>query len=232
MLYGAYLVYEVTATEQLEYSVLQTSEAGIELREYAPFIVAEIDVQAANPREAASKGFKPLAGYIFGDNTPQKKIKMTAPVSTQTSAKKSTDGQNITMTAPVTTQQSVSQRQQSDAKKGESIAMTAPVATAQNEDTGSYTVQFSMPSKWSTDTLPQPANSDVRLTEKPAQLRLAKTYRGDPTAQEIATAEQTLVAHAESAGLTMMAEPIWAGYSSPAVPKPLRKWEILLPVEQ
>ncbi|MEO1643149.1 MAG: heme-binding protein [Pseudomonadota bacterium] len=73
------------------------SEAGpMQLRDYAPMIAAEVTVKADNKREAASRGFRPLAGYIFGGNTARDKIAMTAPVTSQAS-------QKIEMTAPVTT---------------------------------------------------------------------------------------------------------------------------------
>ncbi len=46
----------------------------------------------------SSNAFRQLAGFIFGDNTVQESIKMTAPVT----SKKVTLNQKIDMTAPVT----------------------------------------------------------------------------------------------------------------------------------
>lgn len=64
--------------EHARYSVV-ASAGAIEIRDYAPQIVAETTVAGA--RDAAiSEGFRRLAGYIFGDNSPQRKIAMTAPV--------------------------------------------------------------------------------------------------------------------------------------------------------
>jgi effector-binding domain-containing protein len=82
-------------TEALSYRVLESSDS-IELREYAPHIVAEVSVEAANMRQAAERGFRPLADFIFGNNVPREKIAMTTPV---TAAPK---GEKIAMTAPVT----------------------------------------------------------------------------------------------------------------------------------
>jgi hypothetical protein len=67
-----------------------------EIRRYQPYIVAEVDVDADFKR-AGNSAFKVLAGYIFGDNQPQQKMKMTAPVESR-------EGVRMNMTAPVTSQ--------------------------------------------------------------------------------------------------------------------------------
>jgi len=64
--------------EHARYSVV-ASAGAIEIRDYAPRIVAETTVAGARGA-AISEGFRRLAGYIFGDNSPQRKIAMTAPV--------------------------------------------------------------------------------------------------------------------------------------------------------
>ncbi len=52
---------------------------GLEVRDYPAVVVAETDVEGTY-RESISSGFRRLAGYIFGRNSPQQKIAMTAPV--------------------------------------------------------------------------------------------------------------------------------------------------------
>ncbi len=79
--------------EEPPYTVV-TKEAEFELRDYAPYIVAEVTVEGDRD-SAASAGFRVLAGYIFGGNTSQSKIAMTAPVT-------QSKGEKIEMTAPVT----------------------------------------------------------------------------------------------------------------------------------
>jgi hypothetical protein len=70
-------------------------EGAFEIRDYPPLVVAEVTI-TGDQKEAASQGFRLLAGYIFGGNTRRQSIAMTAPVAqTQTSEK-------IAMTAPVT----------------------------------------------------------------------------------------------------------------------------------
>ena len=85
----------VSNVEQPKYSVVQ-SGGNIEIRDYAPIIVAETEV-TGDRRDAIGKGFRIIADYIFGNNTVSKEIAMTAPVTQQGSEK-------IAMTTPVTQQ--------------------------------------------------------------------------------------------------------------------------------
>lgn len=84
--------------EQPKFDIIKQAD-GVELRQYAPHLVAEVTVEAASMAQASSKGFMPLANYIFGDNQSTGKIAMTAPVTTQAQ----NTGETIAMTAPVTT---------------------------------------------------------------------------------------------------------------------------------
>jgi hypothetical protein len=85
----------VSNVEQPNYQVVERSGA-IEIRDYAPMIVAEAEVSGER-REAISTGFRIIADYIFGNNTAALKVPMTAPVTQEGSEK-------IAMTAPVTQQ--------------------------------------------------------------------------------------------------------------------------------
>lgn len=69
-------------------------EGDFEVRDYPALVVAEVTV-AGDQKEAASKGFRLLAGYIFGGNKRRQSIAMTAPVAQQLASEK------IAMTAPV-----------------------------------------------------------------------------------------------------------------------------------
>lgn len=76
------------AVEKPTYSVIAKHD-GYEVREYAPYIVAETRVSGGQ-RRADNSGFRILAGYIFGNNmgsgvasrqrAEPEKIAMTAPV--------------------------------------------------------------------------------------------------------------------------------------------------------
>lgn len=67
------------ACEQPRYEVTQRFP-GFELRDHAPFVVAESEVDASHA-EAGNKGFRRLAGYILGKNRGARRIAMTAPVA-------------------------------------------------------------------------------------------------------------------------------------------------------
>jgi effector-binding domain-containing protein len=85
----------VSNVEHPKYTSVEHSGA-IEIRDYAPMIVAETEVTGER-RAAISKGFRIIADYIFGNNTASKKVAMTAPVT-------QTGSERIAMTAPVTQQ--------------------------------------------------------------------------------------------------------------------------------
>ena len=55
-------------------------EGAFEIRDYPPLVVAEVTV-SGDQKEAATKGFRLLAGYIFGGNKSRQSIAMTAPVT-------------------------------------------------------------------------------------------------------------------------------------------------------
>jgi hypothetical protein len=82
------------AIEQPRYAVEAKADT-FELRRYDPYLVAEVEVDG-DQGEAVNRGFRKLAGYIFGANQGSAKIAMTAPVA-QTPV-----GEKIAMTAPVT----------------------------------------------------------------------------------------------------------------------------------
>lgn len=71
----------MSIVEQPNYKLV-LSKGEIEIRDYAPMIVAEVEVSGER-KLAISEGFKILADYIFGNNTSNEKMAMTAPVIQQ-----------------------------------------------------------------------------------------------------------------------------------------------------
>ena len=82
------------ATEEPEYQIVRAF-AGIEVRQYAAYAVAECVVPGP-ASEAGSQAFPILAGYIFGKYKGERKLAMTAPVTQAAAPMK------LEMTAPVT----------------------------------------------------------------------------------------------------------------------------------
>ncbi len=147
------------AYEEPKNQIIETIGA-IELREYAATIVAEIEVDGERS-EAANKGFRALAGYIFGGNKSAQKVAMTAPVT-----------------------------QEPQVKVSEKIAMTAPV-TQTPQLTGAdgspkWRVTFTMPSQYTLESLPKPDNPLVRLTLQPGEKRATIRFSGFSTVDNLA----------------------------------------------
>ena len=76
--------------EKPDYKVVQ-SEQNIEIRQYKPMIIAEVEVDGKR-EDAIRDGFRLIADYIFGNNTVEQNISMTAPVQQK---------EKIAMTSPV-----------------------------------------------------------------------------------------------------------------------------------
>ncbi|MBY0515439.1 MAG: heme-binding protein [Bacteriovoracaceae bacterium] len=89
-------VFGIGSEEQPKYQVI-VKEENKEIRHYQSFIVAKTTVNGSF-KEAQSKGFKILAGYIFGKNKSKQKISMTSPVVQNNQEA----NEKISMTAPVT----------------------------------------------------------------------------------------------------------------------------------
>ena len=81
------------AIEEPQYAVVKRYP-GFEVRDYAPYLVAEVLVPGPAER-AGNQGFRILAGYIFGKNQGDRRISMTAPVIQMRAPTR------IPMTAPV-----------------------------------------------------------------------------------------------------------------------------------
>ena len=83
------------AVEEPRHEVLRVIDDRVELRRYAPYVVAEV-VLDAPASDAGNQAFPILAGYIFGKNKGERTLPMTAPVTQTTAPLK------MAMTAPVT----------------------------------------------------------------------------------------------------------------------------------
>jgi hypothetical protein len=92
---------EAMAVEEPAFDLV-LQDGAFEVRDYPALVVAEVSV-SGDQKEAANKGFRLLAGYIFGGNKRKQSIEMTAPVV------ETPDGEKIAMAAPVTQTQIATQ---------------------------------------------------------------------------------------------------------------------------
>jgi hypothetical protein len=123
----------------------------------------------------------------------------------------------IAMTAPV-----------SQSTQGEKIAMTAPVG--QRAAAEGYVVSFTMPSKYTLETLPQPEDSRVVLRKVPGFCAGVLRYSGSWSEARYATRLGELRNWLGQRGVETSGEPILARYNPPWIPGPFRRNEILQPV--
>ena len=93
-LWAGYTEFYEGSLGQPEYTVTKQMD-DIEFRTYEPFVIATTQLnESGDP--GLKTGFRTLAGYIFGGNSPGEKIAMTAPVLQQNDP-----GESLPMTAPV-----------------------------------------------------------------------------------------------------------------------------------
>jgi DNA gyrase inhibitor GyrI len=196
-------VFVIQNVETPDYQVV-AQDGDFELRDYPALVVAEI-TRSGDRQQSLSKGFGPLARYIFAKERAGERIAMTAPV------------------------------QQSALGADEKIAMTAPVTQTVNKDNGEgdndqWTVQFIMPAEYPLASLPAPGNDAVELREVPARRLAAVRFSGRTNDQAIAKQEKRLRDWLDTRGLTPIGAPVYAYYNDPFTPGPLRRNEVLLEV--
>lgn len=131
---------------------------------------------------------------------------------------KERDGEEIAMTAPV---------MQAPRDK---IAMTAPVTQQSSGSGEEWVITFTMPSHYTMETLPAPANPDVRLVEVPARTMGVLTFTGLATDADMRAAEARLMGHVQRAGMQPRGEVSFAFYDPPWILAFLRRNEAMVEV--
>lgn len=198
------------ATEEPKFELV-SKEKNIELRRYPAFILAETWVDG-DMSEASNKGFRAIAGYIFGDNkaaggTDPAKIAMTAPVTLEPAA----PSQKIAMTAPVTI----------EPQAGETLNM---------EGAKRWRVHFVMPSQYTLATLPKPNNTAVTLREVPAKTWAVLSFSGFNTEARVQQHTDELLAWVVTKKMPRIGNPQLARYDPPWTLPMFRRNEIMLEV--
>lgn len=192
--------------EKPAFEVVAQSE-DFEVREYAPMIVAE--VTHTGPRsEALNNGFRRLAAYIFAQDRP----------GAEANAEQ---GEEIAMTSPVLLDQT------------QEIAMTSPVmqdGASDGDADGAWRTRFVMPSQYTLETLPQ-TPEDITLTEVPGRRMAAVRFSGSGTSSDLEREEARLRSWMAENSLEATGPAEYAFYDAPMVPSPLRRNEVMIPVE-
>ena len=187
-------------TEEPDYTVLSQSD-DFELRRYDEQLVAQTWI-SGDQDTASREGFKVLADYIFGNNTAatggSSKISMTAPVKMQSGS--SDESQKIAMTAPVNMQQ----------------------------EGGKWRVQFTMPSKYTMQTLPKPNNPNIEIIEVPAQTYGVIKFSWLAGEDKVAAKTEALQTWMQGQNLTPTGEPELARYNPPWTLPFLRRNEVMI----
>lgn len=148
--------------------VVSQAEGDFEIRSYGPQLLAEVTVRG-DRSTAVNRGFRALAGFIFGGNAEGQKVDMTVPV-------------------------------------------------AQTEDAngdGTWTVQFMMPSEFSSETLPKPENSAIRFVETAPSQQVVVRFSGRWSDEKLAKKQDALRQWAEKQGLSLATGPRFYFYDSP-----------------
>ncbi|WP_240790250.1 heme-binding protein [Rhodobacter sp. SY28-1] len=136
-----------------------------EIRSYGPHLLAEVKVSGSRSG-AIQKGFRVLAGYIFGGNAT-----------------------------------------------GEKIAMTVPVA--QTPDGESWVVNFMMPARYTTETLPTPRTDAIRFVKAGPSRQLVERFSGIPGTDGMAERAEALAVWAKAEGYEVIAGPHYYFYDAP-----------------
>ncbi|MGB7302330.1 MAG: heme-binding protein [Burkholderiaceae bacterium] len=178
-----------------------TKDESFEMRDYPPLIVAQVKVPG-DQKEAGNRGFRKLAGYIFGGNRSADKIAMTAPVS-QVPSKPSDDS-------------------------GEKIAMTAPVSQLEQAD--GWLVRFTMPPGYTLQTLPVPNDGDVKLIEMPAARYAVLKFSGNARESLVQEKMRELISLTRERKLSVIGDVTLAQYNPPWMPGFLRRNEVMVEI--
>jgi hypothetical protein len=126
----------------------------------------------------------------------------------------------IEMTAPVTGQ----------ATKSEKIGMTAPVTAAKLGESKKYLISFTMPAKYSLESLPEPTNKTISIHKVAAHKAVALKFSGYLNEKINAKKTQELEEWLKTHNLQAKDDFMVAQYNPPWILGPFRKNEIIAKV--
>lgn len=191
-----------------EYTVVEKSE-GYEIRSYKPYLTAQVEVSGTYD-EAMNQGFRILADYIFGNNTKQAGIAMTAPVT-------ETESERMAMTVPVVE------------KESEVLPMTAPVVEIGHNK--KRIISFVMPFEYTLETLPKPNNPEVKIVPQKARKVAVLRFSWFRNSLHVAGKKQELFKLLERDSIKPKGLPEYAGYNAPFTAPWLNRNEVMIEIE-
>ena len=219
------------AVEEPKFELLAQDgpEGALQLRRYAPAIVAETVVEGDRDT-ASTRGFKVIADFIFGNNRAagpvagaaeaqaSEKIAMTAPVV----AEPVDHSQKIAMTAPVV----------AEPVAGAGAGAGAAAAETLLNSATQWRIHFVMPGQYTLDTLPRPNNPAVHLRELPPMVFAVVAYSGLNTAARVQEKTRELQRWMASRNLQPLGAPQLARYDPPWTLPLWRRNEVQVQVRQ
>ena len=199
-----------------QYSVLEQKN-GYEIRQYEPYITAQVEITGTYD-EALNQGFSILANYIFGNNTKQTGIDMTAPVI---------ESEKVEMTAPVVVSEKLDMT--APVVVSEKLDMTAPVVESGDEQ--KRIISFVMPFKYTLETLPKPNNPEVKIVPQQARKVAVLRFSWFRSSERVSEKKQELLSLLEQDGVVLKNKPEYAGYNAPFNAPWLNRNEIIVEIE-
>lgn len=177
-------------------------DGNIEIRAYDPMVVAEVTTTGERYK-AINEGFRILAGYIFGGNSGQQSIEMTAPVT-----------------------------QQPDISKGQKIAMTAPVTQEVGNNQNEWKVRFVMPAEYTLSSLPKPNDNRIKFIEIPAYKAAVIRFSGFNTDNNLMSHKAELMTWIRDNKINADSEPVYAFYNPPWTPPFMKRNEVMVKISE
>ena len=114
-------------------------------------------------------------------------------------------------------------------REGEKVAMTAPVLSSPAEG-GGWLTRFVMPAYYTAQSLPEPGE-DIRIATIPARRVAAVRFHGGPVSSALGAREAQLKSWVGAKKLKAIGPAERAFYNSERIPGPLRRAEVLIPIE-
>ena len=199
LLFGLLWTGTLMATEEPKFELLHKDE-NVEMRRYVPLIVAEA-VLDGDMESASNRGFRLIAGYIFGNN---ERIAMTAPVVVEPQSV----SEKISMTIPVSI----------EPQNGEDNHMAGVKR---------WRVHFVMPSEYTLATLPKPLNPEVKLRQIPSKTYAVLTYSGFNSETKVQEKTDELLSWLKAHNIKTIGKSQLARYNPPWTLPMWRRNEIL-----